>query len=120
METGGGGLPQAAFGAACTLIRRFFFAFILKLDHAINKGKKRVVPPEPDIEPRFERRPPLPHQNAAGAHCLPGKALHPKTFANAVTPIGRATLAFFVCHAIAPSAAHRKCRASLARGEPLF
>ena len=38
-----------------------FFASVLKLDHTINEGKKRVVPPESDIEPRFERRPALPH-----------------------------------------------------------
>src|SRR5205807_1297095 len=69
-----------------------FFASVLKLHHAINQGKKRVVPPDTDIKPRFERRPTLPHQNAPSAHCLPGKALHPKAFADAVASIGGAAL----------------------------
>jgi hypothetical protein len=38
-----------------------FFASVLKLDHAIDQGKKRVVPPDTNIEPWFERRPTLPH-----------------------------------------------------------
>ena len=42
-----------------------FFASVLKLDHAINQGKKRIVPPNPDVAPRFERCPTLPYQNAA-------------------------------------------------------
>jgi hypothetical protein len=38
-----------------------FFASVLKLDHAINQRKKRVVPPNTDIMTWFERRPTLPH-----------------------------------------------------------
>ena len=80
-----------------------FFASVLKLHHAINQGKKRVVPPHTNIEPWFKGRPTLPHQDATGAHRLPGKALHAKAFADAVASIGGAALAFFVCHAAAPT-----------------
>src|SRR5215831_5606604 len=80
-----------------------FFAPVLKLHHAINQGKKRVVPPDTDIEPRFECRPTLPYQDATGAYRLSGKALHSKAFADAVASIGGAALPFFVCHTVAPT-----------------
>jgi hypothetical protein len=63
-----------------------FFASVLKLYHTINQGEEGVVSPDPDIEARFERRSTLPHQNAAGADRLTGKALHPKALANALRP----------------------------------
>src|SRR5882724_1727510 len=97
-----------------------FFAFILKLYHAINQGEESVVSPDPDIEPRFECRSTLPHQNAAGAHCLTGKALHPETFADAIAAVRRAPLPFFMCHTVAPlrcplrseaGARHARCSA---------
>src|SRR5262245_21373885 len=80
-----------------------FFASVIKLDHTINQGKKRIVPPDTDIESRFERRPTLPHENTTGAHCLPGKALYSKAFADAVASISGATLPFFMCHTVAPT-----------------
>src|SRR5215510_732686 len=79
-----------------------FFASVLKLYHTINKGKEGVVPPDPDIEPWFERCPALPHQNAAGADRLAGKALHPEAFADAIAAVRRAPLSFFMCHAVTP------------------
>src|SRR5438094_10366293 len=79
-----------------------FFASVLKLHHAINQGKKRVVPPEANIESRFECRSTLPHEHATGAHRLPGKALHSKAFADAVASSGRAALPCLMCHTVAP------------------
>jgi hypothetical protein len=38
-----------------------FFASVLKLDHTIDQSKKRVVPPNTNIEPGFERCPTLSH-----------------------------------------------------------
>src|SRR5262245_49969362 len=94
-----------------------FFTSVLKLHHAINQGKKRVVPPDTDIEPRFKRRPALPYENATGAHRLPGKALHSKAFADAVASVGGAALAFFVCHTVAPTRCPLRSEAGTRRAQ---
>src|SRR5262245_36608019 len=94
-----------------------FFAPVLKLHHAINQGKKRVVPPDTDIEPRFECRPTLPYQDATGAYRLSGKALHSKAFADAVASIGGAALPFFVCHTVAPTRCPLRSEAGTRRAQ---
>src|SRR5262249_21329324 len=96
------------------------FPFVLKLHDAIDEGKERIVAPHTNIEPRFKRRTTLPHQDMASAHLLAGKALHAEAFADTITAVGGAALAFFVCHAATPMrdplASEGRARSVLVRG----
>lgn len=71
---------------------------ILKLNDPRDFCKKRVIAPNPHVEPWLQWSAALPHEDGAAGHKLTGKSLYSEPLGLAVPPVSGTSYALLVCH----------------------
>src|SRR6266566_5704436 len=72
---------------------------VLELHLAVHHGEQRVVGRPTDVRPGMEFRAPLPDDDRASGHELPGEAFHAEVLGPGVAAVAGGTDTLLVCHA---------------------
>src|SRR2546425_814730 len=72
---------------------------VLELHLAVHHGEQRVVGRPTDVGPGMEFRAPLPDDDRASGHELPGEAFHAEVLGPGVAAVAGGTDTLLVCHA---------------------
>lgn len=76
--------------------------FLLKLHKPVSQSEKSIIPAHPDIIPRMEVGPQLPHDYVTGAYKFTAEFLDAPSLPGAVATVPGASSRFLMCHAIPP------------------